>query len=81
MSRRAAEIAFARETGSTIYEAILAERFEEVERLLRKPNITLGTIANRCGWHSQSHLARAFRLRYGKTMSAWQASEVNEPTH
>lgn len=72
MSRRSAEIAFTRETGSTIYETILRRRFDEVERLLRKPGLTLGLLAARCGWQSQSHLARVFRQRYGKTMSEWR---------
>lgn len=70
VSRRAAEIAFLRETGTTIRETILAIRFEEVLRLLRNPDLTLGAIAHLCGWQSQSHLARAFKARYNRTMSS-----------
>ena len=70
VSRRTAETTFLRKTGRTINAAILDVRFEEVRRLLRNPELTLGTVANMCGWQSQSHLARAFRARYGQTMSA-----------
>lgn len=69
VSRRTAETTFLRKTGRTINAAILDVRFEEVRRLLRNPELTLGTVANMCGWQSQSHLARAFRARYGQTMS------------
>lgn len=72
MSRRSAENAFSRETGQTIYEKILEKRFEEVERLLHAPKIPLGEIAGHCGWKSSAHLARAFRQRYGQTMSTWR---------
>lgn len=72
MSRRSAEIAFARETGSTIHETILDQRFSEVKRLLHGPDVALGTLAVRCGWKSQASLARAFRQRYGQTMSEWK---------
>lgn len=70
VSRRTAETAFQRMTGTTINATILSARFEEVRRLLRNPELSLGTIANMCGWQSHSHLARAFRARYGQTMSS-----------
>lgn len=70
VSRRTAETTFLRQTGATINGAILNVRFDEVLRLLRNPALSLGTIANMCGWQSQSHLARAFRARYGRTMSS-----------
>lgn len=72
MSRRSAEVAFARETGSTIFDTILDQRFSEVKRLLHKPDVALGVLAVRCGWKSQANLARAFRQRYGQTMSEWK---------
>lgn len=80
VSRRTAETAFLRMTGTTINEAILSIRFEEVRRLLRNPELTLGTIANMCGWQSQSHLARAFRARYGQTMSACRLRSRDQTT-
>lgn len=69
VSRRTAEMTFLRKTGSTINAAILTVRFDEVRRLLHNRELSLGAIANMCGWQSQSHLARAFRARYGQTMS------------
>lgn len=72
VSRRTAEKAFKDATGKTLHEAMLDMRFEAVERLLTNPRQQLGPIAGLCGWESSAHLKRAFRQRYGMTMSQWR---------
>ena len=71
-SRRTIETNYRAVYGQSIGEAILARRFKEVERLLRDHCQQIGAIANLCGWKSATHLARAFRARYGMTMSEWR---------
>ena len=45
----------------------------QVERLLLDPDQQIGAVANLCGWKSSTHLMRAFRARYGMTMSEWRS--------
>ena len=73
-ARRTCEKTFLREFGRTIHDALLDVRFEEVERLLRNHHQQIEPVANLCGWKSPAHLKRAFRQRYGTTMSIWRAA-------
>ena len=72
VSRRTCEKTFLREFGCTIHDALLDVRFEEVERLLRNRHQQIEPVANLCGWKSPAHLKRAFRQRYGTSMSKWR---------
>lgn len=72
-ARRTAEIEFRAVTGKTIAAAIADARFKKVEELLSRPHQQLGTIANLCGWRSSTQLMRAFKARYGTTMSDHRA--------
>ena len=73
LSRRTVETHFRKTYGKTAGEAILARRFEEVERLLADPLQPVEPIAQRCGWKSSAHLKRLFRRRYGVTMTRWRS--------
>lgn len=72
-SRRTVETHYRAFYGQSVGEAILARRFAEVERLLLNPDQQIGAVANLCGWKSSTHLMRAFRARYGMTMSEWRS--------
>ena len=72
-SRRTVETHYRAIYGQSLGEAILARRFAEVERLLLDPDQQIGAVANLCGWKSSTHLMRAFRARYGMTMSEWRS--------
>ena len=72
MARRTCEARFLAATGRTIHAEIANARFERVEQLLASGQTAIGAIANLCGWRSVAHLARAFRNRYGTTMSAYR---------
>lgn len=71
-ARRTAESAFVAATGLSMHEMITTVRFKRVEQLLADPAQKIEPIANLCGWRSATHLMRAFRQRYGLSMSAWR---------
>lgn len=77
-SRRTAETYYRAAYGLSMGEAILARRFREAERLLANPRLEIGVIASMCGWKSPAHLARAFRARYGTTMTVWRRKEMEK---
>lgn len=72
LSRHLMELPFRARFGKSVHAAIMDRRFAEVERLLLLPSQMMSTIANLCGWQSSAHLKRAFKLRYGQTMTEWR---------
>lgn len=72
ISRHLTELPFRARFGKSVHAAIIDRRFTEVERLLSSPRQSLNAIANLCGWRSSAHLKRAFKQRYGVTMTEWQ---------
>ena len=72
LSRHAMERPFRARFGKSVHAAIMDRRFAEVERLLLLPSQQMDPIANLCGWKSSAHLKRAFKQRYGITMSSWR---------
>lgn len=72
LSRHAMERPFRARFGKSVHAAIMDRRFAEVERLLLLPSQQMDPIANLCGWKSSAHLKRAFKQRYGITMSDWR---------
>ena len=48
-------------------------RTEQAERLLQKPQISIGEIAQSCGFASHSHLCREFKAHFGVTPSAYRS--------
>lgn len=72
LSRHLMEQPFRVRFGKSVHAAIMERRFAEVERLLLLPTQQMDPIANLCGWQSSAHLKRAFKQRYGITMSDWR---------
>ena len=72
LSRHLTEQPFRARFGKSVHAAIVDRRFAEVERLLLLPTQLMDPIANLCGWRSSAHLKRAFRQRYGITMTEWR---------
>ena len=72
LSRHLMELPFRARFGKSVHAAIMDRRFAEVERLLLLPSQMMNAIANLCGWQSSAHLKRAFKLRYGQTMTEWR---------
>ena len=48
-------------------------RIEQAERLLLKPQIPIGEIAQSCGFASHSHLCREFRKHFGVAPSVYRS--------
>ena len=71
-SRRLATMRFREKTGKTITEAIVERRLEKAMSLLRDPWRTLGSIANFCGYDSESYMKKIFKRATGVTMREWR---------
>ena len=52
---------FKKAVGSTPHEYLLACRLQEAKKLLRTSSDSMETIAEKCGFNSASHFARAFK--------------------
>ncbi len=73
-SRRFAEIRFKSVVGRTIMAEIRRVRLERVCALLAETNLSIGEIAEQCGFASESHLAVLFRKSFNMTMGAYRAA-------
>ena len=78
VSRSLADLRFREVTGTSILEAILARRLDEVKRLLRETNLRISEIAARCGYRDANYLKNLFKKRTGMSMREWRALR---PTH
>ena len=74
-SRRLLELRFRESTGTTLLNAIHAARLELVYDLLRDKSISIGSIASKCGYASESALKSYFKKQTGMTMSTWREHE------
>ncbi|MGV0025042.1 helix-turn-helix domain-containing protein [Phormidesmis priestleyi] len=58
---------FKRSTGVAPHQYLIQQRIERAKQLLKQPQLTGTTVALKCGFSSQSHLAKHFRQRTGLT--------------
>lgn len=83
VSHRLANLRFRECTGTTILEAILNVRLEEVKRRLRTSNVPINKITAACGFGNDCHAKHLFRKRFGMTMrdfrKSQQADNVSSP--
>ncbi len=71
-SRRLALLQFKSAVGHTILEEIHERRLMEAQRLLLDTDMTIGMVANRCGYQTPAFLMRLFKARFGTTILAWR---------
>lgn len=71
-SRRAAEKKFRQAVGKSILEEIIDVRFEKLLPLLADEHCVLGSLAGQTGFPSENILQRAFKARFGMTLSAYR---------
>lgn len=71
-SRRLADLRFRELQGTSIGEAITAERLEAVKRLLASTVEPLESITSQCGYSSANYLKNLFKKKTGITMSEWR---------
>lgn len=67
------ELHFRKATQSTITQEIQRNRMEQVLKILAESDCPIGLIAERCGYGTDNHLKKAFRQKFGMTMSKWRA--------
>lgn len=68
VSRRLLEIRFRALCGRSLLEEIQDARLERVERLLKETDLPLTEICTRSGYHTDAHLRRIFKKRFGCSM-------------
>lgn len=71
-SKRTAELRFLQFVGHTIADEIREVRIAQAFNLLRKPDQAIDSIANLCGYASDSTLRYAFKARTGMSMREWR---------
>lgn len=59
-------------TGTTVCEALQAERLRRVRSLLEETETPIWQIGELCGFESDGYLKRLFRSRFGCTMRDWR---------
>ncbi|MDD4849684.1 MAG: AraC family transcriptional regulator [Gemmiger sp.] len=68
---------FKQRYGETIFAFINAARIDNAKQLLRYTDLSMGQIAQRCGYKEQSYFTRRFRAAEGQTAQqyrrAWQS--------
>ena len=73
VSVRLLHLRFRETGGGTLREAVEEARLAAVCERLRASDAPVDTVAAECGFASVSHLAAAFRRRFGLTMARWRA--------
>lgn len=74
------ELHFRNATQSSIAREIQRNRMEQVLRDLSESDCPIGLIAYKCGYGTENHLKKAFRRKFGMTMSEWRA-KTRATTH
>ena len=77
VSRSLLNLRFRELQHASVYETILAQRLEEVQRRLRQTREPLDTLAVACGWTNPTALKNLFKRRFGLSMSAWRAQNAS----
>jgi LacI family transcriptional regulator len=72
VGRRWLERKFNEKLGRSPHDEIIRVRMETAQRLLLQPDLSLPTIAVRCGFASQANLSRAFAQALGTTPAAYR---------
>ena len=73
VSVRLLHLRFREAAGGTLREAVEEARLAAVCERLRASDDPVDAVAAECGFASVSHLAAAFRRRFGLTMARWRA--------
>jgi len=72
VGRRQAENLIRAATGRTVEAELRRVRLDLAQECLRNPRLSIGSIASRCGWTSDSTLRRAFRAEIGVSLRDWR---------
>lgn len=72
ISRRSVELVFRNGLKTSVGKAIRLARLDGMMRKLKDSSLTITEICSTSGFASESHAKRAFKQRYGQTMSAFR---------
>ncbi len=78
LSRRVLESRFRKATGQSPHDAILAQKLNKVEQLLRESDLSLDSIAQKTGFDHTEYMSVAFRKRYGFPRDAIETTIVRD---
>ena len=73
-SRRLADLRFRELQGTSIGEAIICRRLDEVRRLLATTREPIDAIGLSCGYENANYLKNLFKRRFGMTMRDYRSS-------
>jgi AraC-like DNA-binding protein len=80
MSRSRLAQLFRRQVGSSIHKVLNKIRVDHAQTLLKESNLSIGEIAQDCGFATSQHFARIFRQQAGSTAAEYRrerASPIN----
>ena len=77
VSRRLAEIRYRAATGETIRESIESVRMDKLKRLLVSTRRPIAVLAAECGFRDANSLSHHFHHRFGVSMRAYRAANMN----
>ena len=78
VSRRLADLRFRQATGRSILEVITEHQLNEAKRLLGNRYLTIGGIADRCGFSSANYFKNVFSRTVGTSPSRWRKENPPE---
>lgn len=76
-SPRLAELRFKAATGMSVRTALLRAKIDRAKGYLKGGTLSIGAIANFCGWESDLAFRKAFKAHVGRTPTAYRASTKN----
>jgi len=65
---------FKKETGSTVVDYISMKRMQKATALLSSTNLSVSTIAGKCGYTDDTYFTRVFKKKYGKSPREYRKS-------
>lgn len=77
-SRRLADLRFRQATGHTILNEIHARRLDKAKELLKRGDVPIGTLSERCGYVPGPSLGLLFKRTTGRTMRQWRRECLDE---
>jgi LacI family transcriptional regulator len=72
LSRSTLQRRFRSMLGHTVHDEIVRVRLKRARELLAETDMTIGTIAVRCGFGCQEYLGAVFRSRLGQTPASFR---------
>jgi len=77
VSRRLLSLRYAECEKCSVHDALVSRRLAEVMKLLKKPDLSISEITERCGFPNANYLKRLFKQRTGKTMREWRCRDAS----